>query len=302
MRLVARCDTRVALSSFVGREVKSVRRKETDTEDGYGRIRQANRRLSINRARVTDNEDRGTQSEIRRSRHARADSESSIAVPLRNRPSKGRNRRFVPARAGDDTHSRARACVRFLLIVAFLVAKTLAHRERLRLGSPFVESGQTAVAYPSVERRSSFSYRSSFMTAQQRPRDHGVRGVTPTRAGAHPRKCTVRADIMGPTRTPIVHLWLKPPVKRSVGSKLWRRRKRRTKTRMSTRGRRGDGDARAPRGPNVTSSSLRWYSLSRIRTRDYVDDGRGGGGGGEEMDSRRAPTRPVVNRCRYVTR
>jgi len=54
------------------------------------------------------------------------------------------------------------------------------------------------------------------MTAQQRPRDHGVRGVTPTRAGAHPRKCTVRADIMGPTRTPIVHLWLEPPVKRSV--------------------------------------------------------------------------------------
>jgi len=37
MRLVARCDTRVVLSSFVGREVKSVRRKETDTEDGYGR-------------------------------------------------------------------------------------------------------------------------------------------------------------------------------------------------------------------------------------------------------------------------
>jgi len=192
--------------------------------------------------------------------------------------------------------------VRFLLIVAFLVAKTLAHRERLRLGSPFVESGQTAVAYPSVERRSSFSYRSFFMTAQQRPRDHGVRGVTPTRAGAHPRKCTVRADIMGPTRTPIVHLWLKPPVKRSVGSKLWRRRKRRTKTRMSTRDRRGDGDARAPRGP-----ISRRARCAGIRFREYAHAitfmmGEEEERGREGMDSRRAPTRPVVNRCRYVTR
>jgi hypothetical protein len=121
------------------------------------------------------------------------------------------------------------------------------------------------------------------MTAQQRrPASTVYTRVTPTRAGAHPRKCTVRAGIMGPTRTSIVHLWLKPPVKRSKSDQNYGEEERaeeggQRQERMSTRGRR-NREEMATHELSLGAQchvelSSRWYSLSRIRTRDYVDDG-----------------------------